>query len=145
VAYSPRPSGILLSPSPIAVVQSVSTSDGLGSTVKLNYSFSGGLYDGSPWDKREFLGFKSATVTNSVGSKTVTTFRQNEGAVNEFNIFKGQVEKVETFDSTGLPLTTSLSIRWLIPSNGPVSILPMFPVQTPTPSQHPLAFSLLGI
>jgi YD repeat-containing protein len=109
ITYAPRPSGDLKSPSPISVVQNVSTSDGMGSTVKLNYSFSGGIFDGTPWDKREFLGFQTATVTDSLGNKTVTTFLQNEGAVSDINIFKGQIVKVETIDSTGMPLATSVN------------------------------------
>jgi RHS repeat-associated protein len=109
VTYASRPSGTLKSPSPISVVQSVSTFDAIRSSVTLGYAFSGGLFDGTPWDKREFLGFKTATVTDSVGNKAVTTFRQDAGAVNDTNIYKGQIEKVETFDASGQPLTRMIN------------------------------------
>lgn len=109
ITYSRRPSGEIKSPSSIGVVNNISTYDGMGSTVTINYSFSGAFYDGTPWNKREFLGFKTATVTDMAGKKTVTTFRQNEGAVNDVNIFKGQIEKVEVFDASNQPYTRAVN------------------------------------
>jgi RHS repeat-associated protein len=96
-------------PFPVTVVKSLSTSDGMGSTVTNSYSFSGGFYDKIPRDKREFLGFKTATLTDAAGIKTVTTFRQSEGSLNEINLFKGQIEKVETFDAGNNPLTKTVN------------------------------------
>jgi RHS repeat-associated protein len=109
VTYSARPSGILASPAPISVVQSVSTSDGVKSRVTLKYDFSGGLYDGTPWDKREFLGFRTATVMDNAGNKTVTTFFQNGGALGGINVYKGQIEKVESFDAYSQPLSRTVN------------------------------------
>lgn len=109
VSYLPRPSGDVQSPSPISVVSSVTTFDGLGLPVRLTYSFSGALFDGTPWDKREFLGFKTATVTDAAGKKIVTTFRQNEGAVNDVNIFKGQIEKIEVFYRSTQPFSRTVN------------------------------------
>lgn len=105
ITYSPRPTGVIKSASPITVVKEISTSDGMGRTVMQRYAFSGGLYDGTPWDHREFLGFRTATITDNLGNRSVTTFRQNEGAVNNVNFFKGQIEKVETFDVSNNLLT----------------------------------------
>jgi RHS repeat-associated protein len=84
--------------------------DGMGGpAVTINYSFSGGLFDGNPWEKKEFLGFKTATVTDIEGNRSVTTFHQDYGSVNEINIFKGQIEKVESFDSANQSLTRTVN------------------------------------
>lgn len=109
VTYSPRPVNPLKSPAPVPVVQLIQTTDGTGAFSWLRFSFLGGLFDGTPWDKKEFLGFKTARVEDAHGNKTVTTFRQSEGAVNEINLFKGQIEKVETFDARGNPLTKTVN------------------------------------
>lgn len=105
ITYAARPSGDFKSPSPLSVVQSVSTDDGMGSTQTVTYSFSGGLYQRSPYDKKEFLGFKTATATDAAGNSTVTTFIQDSPMVNGVSLYKGQVAKVETFDSAKKPLT----------------------------------------
>ncbi|MBK8574581.1 MAG: VCBS repeat-containing protein [Elusimicrobia bacterium] len=96
-------------PFSVGVVESMTISDGMGSSATNRFAYSEGLYDKTPWSKKEFLGFKTVTVTDAVGNKSVTTFRQDGGAVNGVNLFKGQVEKVETFDAANNPLTKTVN------------------------------------
>jgi hypothetical protein len=105
VTYAARPLGDFKSPFPLSVVQSVSTEDGMGSTQTVTYAFAGGLYRRYPADRKEFLGFKTATVKDAAGNTTVTTFFQDGQSVDGISIFKGQVALVETFDSNKKPLT----------------------------------------
>lgn len=110
IAYNVHKSGdASLLAFPVATIGSISTYDGIGSTVTTSYTFSGGLFDKEPWNKKEFLGFRTAAVTDGAGNKIVTTFMQNGGSVDDVNIYKGQVEKVETFDSSDNPLTRTES------------------------------------
>ena len=85
-------------PFPVSVTQSVSVSDAVNAPIITNYSFSGGLFDKDPWDKKEFLGFREVTATDADGNYTKTTFRQmDDDAVNEINIYKGQIERQDSY------------------------------------------------
>jgi RHS repeat-associated protein len=77
-----------LLPMPIWTVASTTISNGLGWTASTTYSFSGGLWSGTT---REFRGFSTAVVTDPIGTKTTTTFWQDD-------VKRGQVmwSKVET-------------------------------------------------
>lgn len=68
-------------PFPIQIVRSVTTSDGMGDTIISSYSYSGGLYQATPWKQREFLGFQQVTQTDAQGNYVVNHFLQNDGAM----------------------------------------------------------------
>ena len=76
---------------PLSVVTQVSTADGLGHTTMARYRYAGGLYDGPTKESR---GFKTATVTDAIGTTTTTTFSQDLHT-------KGRPLSVEVRDSAG--------------------------------------------
>ncbi|MBK9923632.1 MAG: discoidin domain-containing protein [Elusimicrobia bacterium] len=97
-------------PFPVAVVKSVSMSDGLGSTTTINYSFYEGLFDHIPSTEKEFLGFGKARTTDSQGNHGINTFFQSESAVNDVNMLKGLVAEQAAYDAVGNLLTKTTNI-----------------------------------
>ena len=67
-----------LLPFPVYVVSQIAVLDGLGDTNLTSYSFKGGYYNPA---KREFRGFSQATVTDALGTKTITYFCANDQIV----------------------------------------------------------------
>src|SRR3989339_352859 len=88
-------------PFAVCVATAITTSDGLGNAVTVNYSYAGGLFDRTPADKKEFLGFKQVTTMDADGNYTLTAFCQNEVSPNEVNIFKGKISSQESRNSLG--------------------------------------------
>ncbi|MBK8424218.1 MAG: VCBS repeat-containing protein [Elusimicrobia bacterium] len=97
-------------PNPVRVVRSIVSQDGLGGSVRTTYAFDGGFFDKSPWDKREFLGFREARVIDADGHYATTKFHQTEGAVNDVNVLKGRIEEQVAYDAAGNPLTKTTNI-----------------------------------
>lgn len=95
------------SPLPFAlpVVKSLTTSDGMGSSTTMSYSYSGGRYSSYPYANREFLGFKQVQSTDADGNYTVTRFLQKDNAKNGVNIFKGKIAESDAYDAAGHLLT----------------------------------------
>src|SRR6185312_5124366 len=57
-------------------ISNIITSDGMGNTMTNTYAFKGGYFNTS---EREFRGFAQATVTDPLGTKSVTYFHQSGG------------------------------------------------------------------
>ncbi|MBI1979296.1 MAG: hypothetical protein HYS58_00875, partial [Elusimicrobia bacterium] len=91
-------SGINRLPFVIQVVSQVKQEDGMGNAYLTNYSYIGGMYegthDGAGYPKREFRGFREVTVTDSIGTKTIHTFGQDDHN-------KGRLLTKELKDSAG--------------------------------------------
>jgi len=68
-----------LLPFNVWVVSKISTADGMGNSITNTYAFKGGYYNAA---EREFRGFSQATVTDPLGTKTVTYFHQSGGRDN---------------------------------------------------------------
>ncbi len=77
-------------PFPIQVVTQVSQADGMGNTYTTAYSYKGGMFDAA---NREFRGFREVTVTDAVGTKTISTFGQTD-------TLKGRLLTKEVKDSS---------------------------------------------
>ena len=77
-------------PFPINVVTQVDQKDGMGNTYTTTYSYKGGMFDAA---NREFWGFREVTVTDAIGTKTITTFGQDDH-------LKGKVLQKEVRDSS---------------------------------------------
>ncbi|MFC1546677.1 toxin TcdB middle/N-terminal domain-containing protein, partial [bacterium] len=104
---------------PVTIVKSMSIQDGIGTMTTLNYSYSGGLYDRSPYAEREFLGFKEAKVTDAVGNYSITKFLQNEENINNVNIYKGRIKEQAKYSASGSLLTKTVnSYSYTQPYNG---------------------------
>ena len=63
-------------PFSVSVVKSVAVSDGIGGSTTNQYTYFGELHDKSPMNMKEFLCFKTSTLSYGAGNKCVTTFRQ---------------------------------------------------------------------
>jgi len=98
-------------PFPIQVVQSVTTSDSMGSSVATSYSYSGGLYQDFPWSQREFLGFQQVTSSDSLGNYTVTQFMQNQDDVSTdyADPFKGKIAEQDIYNSSATLMTKTVN------------------------------------
>lgn len=78
-------------PFPVQVVTQVVQHDGMGNTYTTDYSYKGGMYDSA---NREFRGFREVTVTDAAGTKTISTFGQDDHT-------KGKLLQKEIKDSSG--------------------------------------------
>ncbi len=91
-------SGVNRLPFVVQVVTQVQQEDGMGNNYLTNYSYKGGMYegthDGFGFPKREFRGFREVTVTDSIGSKSIHTFGQDDHN-------KGKLLTKEVKDSSG--------------------------------------------
>ncbi|MBN1621154.1 MAG: VCBS repeat-containing protein [Endomicrobiales bacterium] len=83
-------------PCPMTVVESVTMCDGMGTGVghefTTSYEYSNGLFDKSPWDKKEFLGFGKVKTIDGQGTYTTTWFYQDKdwtGNPAPDNVYKG--------------------------------------------------------
>jgi RHS repeat-associated protein len=107
-------------PFPVDVVKKVTTWDDIGGLpIIKQYSFSGGLYDNSPHDKREFLGFEQMKVTDAEGNYVITKYKQDDYAlatynpdfhvyipdmnlpINQANIYKGKISQQAQYNAEG--------------------------------------------
>ncbi len=88
-------------PFPVEVVTKVTQQDGMGNSYETRYSYKGGMYDAPT---REFRGFRETTVTDVRGTKSITTFLQDEHR-------KGRIQKTETRDQNG-NLFTKVENTW---------------------------------
>src|ERR1035438_5144903 len=68
-----------LLPFNVWVVSQIAASDGMGNTSTNKYAFKGGYYNST---EREFRGFSQATVTDPLGTKSITYFHQSGGRDN---------------------------------------------------------------
>jgi len=113
VAYEAYSQKSVVLPFPVTVVKSLTTKDGMGVgetySVSTTYSYSGGLYDKSPWLNREFLGFKQVRTTDAEGNYTQTDFLQNENTINDINLFKGKISEQKTSTASGTVLTQTIN------------------------------------
>ena len=109
-----RSTSTALLPFPVNVVQSVTTYDGLSSSITVNYAYSGELFDKTPWRRKEFLGFRDVKTIDAAGNYSVTRFLQNENSVDDLNIYKGQIAEQSSYDSLGNLLATTTNTYSLV-------------------------------
>ncbi len=120
LTYEPYRSGNReVLPLSIKVVKRMTVSDGMGNSVKTTYDYAGGLYDKTPWHKREFLGFAQVKTINPDNTCTQTKFLQNQSTYergNNINVCKGKIHEQSMHKADGTELT-KIQTSWGIAEN----------------------------
>ncbi|MFH1715146.1 MAG: SpvB/TcaC N-terminal domain-containing protein, partial [Elusimicrobiota bacterium] len=104
-----RHSNVWYLPFPVNVIKNINTSDGMGNNISLTYSFIDGLFDKEPYRKREFLGFNTVRTVDSIGNILEVKYLQTQNALNDINIFKGQIYEKASYNSSGNLLTKTVN------------------------------------